>query len=546
MKISLPKSSFFFLLFIVTISLSFLSCQKEENLVNCNYNNGSSQFGYITGKVVNVSGTGIIGVEIKVGNLVTYTNSKGEYFLSNVPAGYHVLVNFGSDIYTSTQKIAIVKQNRTSYVDAAMILIGAKQNVNASTGGTVVFNSAKVQFPANAIVDSKGNAFTGTVLVKATYFDPSGNAFYGCFPGEFLGIRENNSTTQIESFGFIKVDILNGTEKLQIASGKEATITMPISAKQLATAPQTIPLWYYDEVKGQWIEEGFATKTGSNYIGTVKHFSSWNCDQPSATSYLEGIVVDNNGNPLSNARVTSTGVDYTGQSSVNTSDEGKFKIAVKSNSTAIILAKYHIFSSNPTDYQTPATGQVLDIGTITIDVDTTNLVIIIGRVIDNGDLPVEYSYIKLLDSTGKMIDYISTTKDGKFMFYGRINSKYTIEIQNSTYDSSHTKIQKTVVTGSQGETIDLGDIKLDIGGSTIIGRVVDSSNNPLANVMVYSNENTNSQKERGTDSTGKFSLWVRPNKDIKVYFYYQGKSKTIDITSPDLGETKDLGDIVVP
>ena len=42
-----------------------------------------------------------------------------------------------------------------------------------------------------------------------------------------------------------------------------------------------MPLWYFDEQKGMWVEEGVATKQGNQYVGTVNHFTDWNCDIPS-------------------------------------------------------------------------------------------------------------------------------------------------------------------------------------------------------------------------------------------------------------------------
>ena len=92
-------------------------------------------------------------------------------------------------------------------------------------------------------------------------------------------------------------------EKLQLAPGKPATITMPMSSPLLAHAPGTIPLWHFDEAKGVWMEEGSATKKGNVYIGTVSHFSFWNCDWPQDLVEFECTVVDIENAPLANVRV---------------------------------------------------------------------------------------------------------------------------------------------------------------------------------------------------------------------------------------------------
>ena len=530
------------LLSFFAVLVSFVSCVKGENPLDPY----SGQQGNITGKVVTTGGNVLSGIEVSVGNITSYTNEKGMFFLQDVPAGERVLVNFNSDNYASTQKVATVKPNRTSEVDASMILIGVKQNLTSS-GGSVLFSGAKVDFPANAFVDKSGNAFNGTAQVRATFFDPANDAFFGCFPGEFKGVRTDNSETQIESFGFINVEILDGTEKLNLASGKQATITLPITSKLQATAPSTIPLWYYDESKGQWIEEGVATRVGNNYVGTVGHFSNWNCDQPTQTSYLHGRVVDQNGNPVSLAKAHSEGIDYTGAAGINTDDEGYFKLAVKSNSNAKVWASYHIFTSASQNIATPPTGETAEIGDLVIAIDTSNICMIIGRIIDNGDLPVSNIYIKQLDSTGKILEYTRTNVDGKFLFFGELNTKYTIEVNHYSSDTSG-KRRIELTTPSSAETVDLGDIELDIGGATMIGRVIDSNSNPLSGINVYATEGSSNQ-DRGymTDSTGTFSLWVRPNKSFKINFYSKGQQqKSIDATSGDLGTTTNLGDIIFP
>ena len=539
---------FYQLIVIFAITLMISSCRNQVNNYDLNPTS-SSGYGNISGKVYLTATTGVSGIEVRAGNLVAYTDNNGKFFIEKVPVGDRVLVNFKSDNYTPTQKIVVVKANRTSDIEASVIAIGKKQNLNATSGGSVVTNGLKVDFTANSFVDSKGNAFTGTVQVNATYFDPSTATFYGCFPGEFKGVMTDNSTTQIESFGFINVELLNGKEKLQLATGKTATFSMPIASKILAKAPAKIQLWYYDETKGQWIEEGTATKSGSNYIGTVKHFSSWNCDMPSQTSFLKGRVVDANGNPLSFVTVHETGNDYTGSSSVRTDDNGKFKINVKSLSSAKVWASYHIFTSTYQDVNpTPATGDSSDIGDIILTIDSTSVCFVIGRILDNANQPVSNLYIYLLDSNGKNIDNSYTNSDGKFQFMTYLDTKCTIQIIFDYSDSLNGTYKNNITTPQNSGTMDLGDIKLDIGGSTIIGRTVDSLNNPMPGVNIYNSPNSGGSgvtRESKSDSLGKFSISARPNKTFSVYFSYKPFSKTVSVTSGNLGETVDLGDVIL-
>jgi protocatechuate 3,4-dioxygenase beta subunit len=527
-------------------------CEQSNNVTNTQ---NSPQTGNITGTVYTAGNYTLYGVTVSVGNNTCYTDSKGRFFLNNVPIGSRVLVNFNLDGYTFTQKIVAVKSNHTVSVDASLIRIGGWRNLNAITGGSIQVNGANVEIPPNALLDSKGNPFKGTALIKATYFDPSSDAFYGCFPGEFKGIDASNVETMIESFGFISVEIFNGSEKLQLATGKEANITIPISSKLQGKAPASIPLWYYDEVKGKWYEEGTATRSGNSYLGTVKHFSNWNCDMPALTSYLTGKVIDSSGNPISFARVVSEGIDYSGQSTATTSDDGTFTLRVKANSNAKVYAKYYTFSSSPSGISTPSVAETLDIGTIIIPIDTMNVVTIVGRIVDNAGMPFRGVYVMLWDSTytnsensHSPEDYCNINDDGKFKLFGTMNKSYYIKFsykQDSTCSTETVKLFFT--TGNKNETKDLGNIKIDVGGSMVIGTVVDSSGNPLANILCLTGTKCDSSVEY-TNTSGKFSIRSRPNISFLLQLYGDStnKHKDLHISSGKLGSTTDLGNIIFP
>ncbi len=537
---------------MISISLLifiFMGCMQQitQQCPVTNPQNPLTGNGTITGKVSSDTRMTIEGVKVSVGSVVVMTNNKGEFILSNIPCGDRVLVNFTCNGYSTTQKVVEVKPNRTSFVEASVKPITLTQNINPATGGSVQFAGAKVTFLANSFVDFKGRPFTGSVKVNATYFDPTSKVFLNCFQGEFKGVRTDNSETAIESFGFINVEILNGNDKLQIAEGKTATISLPIPAKLASKAPQTIPLWYYDETKGKWFEEGTATKTGTNYIGYVKHFTSWNCDQPTETSFLQGRVIDQNGNPLSFAYVRTFGVDYTGSSIIHTDDNGNFKTTVKSSATAQICASYFIFHCDTQTVSTPVTGQTTDIGNLVITVDTSNICYLTGRYIDVGGLPIKVVTVRLADSTNKLLDYTFTNNDGVFRFMASRNTKYII---STWIQPDSGKVADTVTVPNQGGTYDVGNITLYVGGTIVNGRVVDSTGTPLPNVSVVCKDQQmfNGQREMQTDASGQFSLWLKPNVTFSVTFLLntQGLSKTISDTSPALGETKDLGDIQLP
>jgi len=95
----------------------------------------------------------------------------------------------------------------------------------------------------------------------------------------------------------------DGGERLQVAPGKKVTLKMAIPAALQSTALGSIPLWYFNDTTGKWIEQGSATRQGNNYVGQVGHFSFWNCDAPCPVVYFKLRVQDQSGKPVPYARL---------------------------------------------------------------------------------------------------------------------------------------------------------------------------------------------------------------------------------------------------
>lgn len=101
-------------------------------------------------------------------------------------------------------------------------------------------------------------------------------------PGALTGLDQAGTKVVLGSFGMVAVELQgDGGELLQIASGKTVELRLAVSALQLSKAPATIPMWYFDEVKGYWVEEGQAV---------LKEIAMW----PNCPIFPFGIVM----NPL--------------------------------------------------------------------------------------------------------------------------------------------------------------------------------------------------------------------------------------------------------
>ncbi|MFA6320093.1 MAG: hypothetical protein WCX66_04170, partial [archaeon] len=156
--------------------------------------------------------------------------------------------------------------------------------VNVNEPVNVEMKGAGLSAPVNSFVVKGTNERAIDVGISLTPFDPTSEEEIQAFPGDFEGELKTGEVIPFESFGFAKVQAENSKgEKLDLAKGKKATLKIPISTNQIESSPSEIPFWYFDEVKGMWVEKGIAKKTCSEnecyYEGEIDTIASWwNCD----------------------------------------------------------------------------------------------------------------------------------------------------------------------------------------------------------------------------------------------------------------------------
>ena len=261
------------------------------------------------------------------------TNSTGKATL-RYPEGTNALT-----IYSDAEGYA--EFGRTFNFDTetiAVSLIPVHTNVTIDSGSEneiLVDGESIISLPANAFVDADGNAFSGNIDAELTVIDPREDP--ELMPGQYEALDGTTGEIgNIESFGAINATFEDADgNPLQLASGQTATVRIPLSGDS-SDAPENIPLFYYDDESGYWVEEGSATLTEISgeffYVGTVSHFTTWNADRVYETVYLTGCAVNEDSSVAANVRVTATGLDYTGTSSVYTDAFGSFTIPVRMDS----------------------------------------------------------------------------------------------------------------------------------------------------------------------------------------------------------------------
>lgn len=291
-------------LFFIMLSLLLVRCKDSESLIPDPVVFDASAFV----EVEDLQGNPIAGVQIKVGDYQGFTDDDGVLFLKEIemnPATYLTAEKSGyfhgsRRFYPSAGKISTVK-----LVLMTEQLVGT---IQPGTGGTVqVGDGIVLDFPANAIVDEDGQAFTGAVSVYAQPIMADDPDLSYKMPGDLVGAREDDTRTGMASFGMVVVELRSGSgEVLQVKEGSKVEMKMEIPSSLVASAPATVPMWYFDEESGWWKEEGEATLVGNEYVAQLPHFSFWNCDAPFETVKWGATFVYEDGSTASQVEVCLT------------------------------------------------------------------------------------------------------------------------------------------------------------------------------------------------------------------------------------------------
>ena len=398
--------------------------------------------GIVAGVVTDLNNSPLSDVKVTVSDKTVYSDNKGLFSIDDIDVGQNIVVTFSKSSYASTQKVVNVISNEKVFTYAALSKWDKSEYINPSKENTVSFQNAKVKLPANGIVDENGNDYTGTVNVKASYFDPTSENYNKAFPGNFIGEDKSGQTTSIESYGFINVELKAGDKSLNLASDKSADITIPIPDAFKSNAPDPIPLWYFDEELGIWKEEGSASIVNGAYVGKVSHFSSWNCDIGFPVSILKGKVVCKDGTPIGKALVVAKGFDSSWSNSEQTNSDGSYKIDVKADAVANVFA-YKISNTGEIEKRsqtihtnTAGVGNTKTIADLVIDCDTTNK-----------------QYSRLYDVNVNLLVPIAVGETGKIIYHD-LNTGAWLPIAAGTtqdlYSIAIPSINNIWISGSNG------------------------------------------------------------------------------------------------
>jgi hypothetical protein len=316
----------------------------------------ASGSGSVSGQVVSSSsGSPLAGVTVSAAGTTsaatTTTGSNGRYTLQGVNPGSAVVLKFSLSGYAPGYRSVNVAADATAAASARLSPVLSTQSIAAASGGTVGASGgvAQVALPANGLVNkATGAAASGQVTVEITAINPATDA--ANMPGGYAARGSDGSAQTIESFGALSVNLSDAAgNRLDLAAGQTATVRIPLGTRS-STPPATVPLYYFDETAGLWVQQGSAALGGTApnqyYEGTVSHFTYWNADRPAETIFVHGCVKLANGSLSVGAQVNTDGVDYSGASAAVTDGNGNFVVAIRKGGVADLWAEDATGTSN--------------------------------------------------------------------------------------------------------------------------------------------------------------------------------------------------------
>lgn len=334
----LISGSLFMFAVIFIAALMYSGC--GDNAVENNNNNpGGNVNTTVSGVVLNENREPVSGATVKVNGNTATTGSGGEFIFNNisVPAGRVFAVVTANGYFNGAKAEEPVSGGVTT-IKIIMLTKTVTHTINSSSGGSAdLTNGSKVELQPNSVSVQGGSQYNGQINLSVVYMDPTSVSFSETVSGgDMAAVRTDNSSATLYSYGILKV-IMEGSagESLQLSSGSTSVITTTIPPSMVSDAPSTIPLWFFDEQTGLWREEGTATKQGDKYVGTVSHFTDWNCDYPFRTGSVTGRVVDCNNEPLPGITVkigqVTTVTDQNGYFLRNVPAETGFNVSIEAS-----------------------------------------------------------------------------------------------------------------------------------------------------------------------------------------------------------------------
>src|SRR5436190_1738060 len=134
----------------------------------------------------------------------------------------------------------LYSKNTTVIIITVIIILFSSNKSNHSdhgfsNGAGTIQAGGSINFSPGFVTASNGTTYTGNVSVSAHYLDPSDPNFSAYTQGDLKAAGANNPQGALQSFGVVVVEMDGASgNKLQLAAGKKAIITLPTTLQDKA------------------------------------------------------------------------------------------------------------------------------------------------------------------------------------------------------------------------------------------------------------------------------------------------------------------------
>ena len=432
----------------------------------------------VEGSVTDTEGNPLQGVNISSGETQAVTNDMGLFTFDRIASangrfrftfeknGYFTVTRSG--VFQDKLSLQVVMQSKSDGAGNT-----TSTTFTSTEESTLKADGMEVAIPASSLVTADGKDYSGTVKADMLYLSPDNENFTTMMPGgDMAAVRMDESDATLISYGMVEVSLSDaGGNALQLKEGSKSEMTFPIPESMKDNPPPTIPLWYFNEEAGVWVEEGTATLQGNVYVGSVGHFSWHNLDVPEDRVTIKGRVTDCKGRPIPNILVTVE------QTSAMTGSDGTYWVYVPANTAVTVTVKSEDYNYYSPPVVVSVAAQPGGATVENIDLELSCIPIISGQITNScSELVGAYVWVEYtLNGKEVKTNPAWTTADGKFEL--RIpgsSGKATLWVQTSTGDRMSREFELTgadqVITGLEiCEEFDDSALTITIeGGETIV------------------------------------------------------------------------------
>ena len=279
------------------------------------------------GKIIDANNKqGIANVNVEVSGCTVSTDKNGYYKFNNIQSEKRISINFEKEGYINNSRIITVDNDTSNYLEVSLdtnLSTWSYESEEGSKGKNLEIGS-DVQYMSN-----DGLRYIGKINLSYTSKDTTTDQGRDSFPGTFQGLESNGVIVPFVSYKYMVLTLTD-------IKGDSLNISEPITINVYSiegTKDLEIPLWYYSEDKGIWIEKGAALRNeDGTYVCEITQTGTWSISKPveAAMGLYKGKIVDENENPMPNVRIKAKGQNWVSED-LTTDENGEFEVLVVPN-----------------------------------------------------------------------------------------------------------------------------------------------------------------------------------------------------------------------